>query len=378
MIKLQLHSLKHMAQADIMGMVDPIVLAKIKETDSSPTIKVFSIAHPGAVKGFFSKFGNVKVHYFEDSIKKIYNLIDTGLECFLGHGKNNSHAGRDVVGRVIGKSLEKIDDIIHDVVAVHVLSEHKHRKLNVASMEVDVGFTQDDNGDAYIQNVHALTGIALGDGDKESPGFPGATLLAEMQAFQKGDETVTLAEVKAFIKENGTIPSDLFEKTMLAADKVVRAITEEQVGDETKARERVESNLNKVKDRHKEELGERDIKIAELGKASLGLQVNPLLEGLVTEMKLSDPQKAFIDSRKAGIDLTSVEGEDALKKAVKTHVDQELTEFKSYAKMFGAEDQTGDPDRGAGAGGTVQEGNGKDLTVPKNNPLIPQEASPKK
>ena len=360
-------------------MVAPEKLAEIKSRDPHPIIKVFSIAHPGEVNGHSPTFGNVSVQYFEESVRKIYGMINNGLKCFLGHGATNDHTGRTQIGEVVGKSLERIGDLLHDVVAIHVFPEHRDKVLDVASMEVnDVLVETDSSGKAFVKDVGSLMGIALGDGRIESPGFSGATLLAEMQAFQKeqGEHTVDKAAVMAWIKENSTKPSDLFDKGTLSEDRVVRTVIDEQLSEETKARERAESNLNKAKERHVQELEERDKKIGDLEKASMSSRVDPLLKELYAEMKLNETEQKFISKRQSSINLDEVKDEEGLKKAVRSFVDGERAEFKSYSELFGQTPTEGDPSRGAEPNNT-RKGPGTDLTDPANNALIPQGESTK-
>ena len=54
----------------------------------------------------------------------------------------------------------------------------------MASVEADINI-HDVSGDVRAVDVDEVTGIALGNSAVDKPGFPGATLLGELQAMSK-------------------------------------------------------------------------------------------------------------------------------------------------------------------------------------------------
>jgi hypothetical protein len=259
---------------------------------------------------------------------------------------------------------------LHDIAVVYIYPDHKNTVLDVASIETTVGISSDGSGGAYVSDVGPVTAVALGDGTKDKPGFPGATLLAQLQAFEKGQGQMTLAEIKKALTDGGYGPSDVFSSDNLAADKNVRVLIESATEDERKATERVTKQLATAKEFLVTELAARDTQITTLNTQIVQHKALPMLDEVLGEMKLADPMAKAIRHRAKDM---KIEGDDkTLKDNVKRYVEQEIEAVKPLAEAFGYKVPT---DRSAppndGPQNTPTPDPTENFMDPKNNPLIP-------
>ena len=179
--------LSEMADSEIAAMVDASRLADIKARDPHPLIKAFVVGHEGESRGNLIGVGNVVKRWFRTMIHKLHEKVAAGLQLFHGHAAGtNAHEGRVSLGEVVGKSLKEIDGRESVVVACYIYPDFKHLPLDVASVETDVLLEEtNDRTKLDIVDIGAVTGIALGNSAVDKPGFPGATLLGQLQAFER-------------------------------------------------------------------------------------------------------------------------------------------------------------------------------------------------
>jgi hypothetical protein len=190
-----------MAASEIADMIPPETIAEIKKTDPWPLFKAFVAVHEGEAKGNLVGVGNIAKRWYKNVVSKLHDKIEiglrNGLQLFHGHGATNDHDdGRLPIGRVVGKKMMEIAGRMSSVVACYIESPHTRLKLDVASIEANVDMDIDPKtGELYVTAVNDVQALALGNGDLETPGFSGATLLGQLQAFagkyeqQKQSET---------------------------------------------------------------------------------------------------------------------------------------------------------------------------------------------
>jgi hypothetical protein len=361
--QLSLQAIQHMAEDRILRLVGEDRMKEIRAADSKPLIKVFSIGHEGEAKGVMIGKGPISIQYFKDAIRAIYDNLRIGTKCFLGHAKTNSHTGRQVVGEVVGKALEEINGVLHDIVAVHIDKGYVDTKLDVASLEADVVYEHTPHGTRVV-GVESLTGIALGDGDVDKPGFSGATLLGAMQAFEE-KITMTKAEIAQAIKDGKYRPSDFFQLEDLRQDTVVRTAIDEALSEEKAEAAKIQDKLDKATARHAKELGELKESHQVLSQENLGLKATPIFRKIAGEQKLHDNQIKFLE-KQLNTAQFKAENEEALTKAVNEFVTKGLDEFRELGTLFGVKEEP----RGAAPTASTETTN--DLTDPSNNDLIPK------
>lgn len=357
--------LQHMADGvDVLSMVPAEQLARVKELDPTPTLRAYAIAHEGVANPRLVGMGKVAVHYFREAVKRIHERLALGTPLFAGHGADNSTAGREVLGEVVGKALREIGGRLHEVAAVWIRPEHRARKLDVCSIEAEVELTGGDGAFRAV-DVGDITGIALGDSGVNSPAFAGATLLADAQCWAAGeDRPMTLEELKKAVAELKAKPSDLFDQETLTADPVVKKDKQE----EYEHARRLEKRLGEAREALSAKEAELATKAKEFAVAQVRGQAKTVFDALASERKLTDQQKGYLE-RALGKFQTTAEDEKGLKAELTKFLDDGLAELGEVAKLLGVTDE-----KPAGGPPTpASPGTDGDYADPKNNPLIPAE-----
>jgi len=228
-----------MAESEIMDMVSTAQYMRIKLTDSRPVFRAYVVGHEGkstgTISAFGQKLGSVVKKWYQAAIRKLHDKIDVGLKLFHSHIDTNEHIGRQQIGEVVGRALKTIDEKLSVVIAAYIEPQFRNLPLDVASIEADIYLT--DNDGIYEADVEKISGIALGSSRIETPGFAGATLLGQVQAFAEKSQkinfgenkTMTLEELKQAIQEGKFKPSDLFDSDGIFADPVIKEQVTERI-----------------------------------------------------------------------------------------------------------------------------------------------------
>ena len=385
-MKIQIRArVQNMAQDDIMSMISPDTIERIKAQDKHPEFRAYVIGHEGEAAGNEVGFGKRVMQYFREAIVQIAEKLRLGTKLFLGHGATNSHDGRTPIGEVVGKALKNIGGKLHSIAAVYIDPDYRQQELDVASFEGEIGFKVEGGGKARALSIEDITGIALASSKLAKPAFPGATLLGAVQNFtRKGGEAVDKEEVLKAIRELGLKITDIF--------------TEDEIRDSEPAKKAKQTEYEHAK-RVEKQLGEERGKVLKLTETNetLTKQVSDLnakvniatvdmvLKAAIGERKLNDKQKAFVEKKKA--EFKSDKAGDELKTDVNRFIDSQLDEYKEFAKLMGIKDDaTGGDDDDKGKdddkddnsrkkGGTGNgDGSGsvdESLLDPKNNDFIP-------
>ena len=174
-----------MASSEIAGMIPKETIADIKKIDPAPIFKAYVIGHEGEARGYMVGVGNIVKRWYRAVVEKLHEKVQMGLELFHGHGETNAKDGRIPIGRVVGKALKTIGGRFSTVVACYIEPAYRRRNLDVASIEASVNMEVDDKGEVVVVDVEDVSAIALANSEVEQPGFPGATLLGQLQAFAR-------------------------------------------------------------------------------------------------------------------------------------------------------------------------------------------------
>ena len=391
-IRAQLHC---MAESEIMAMIGPDKLAEIKTRDKSPTIKAYVVGHEGEARGNLVGVGNIVKTWFTQMVEKLTDKIKIGLQLFHGHAATNDTTGRIPIGEVVGRKLMNIKDRLSSVVACYIYPDYRNLPLDVASIEADVDLRGDTADKLYVADVNEITGIALGNSQIETPGFPGAGLIGQLQAMAekkfritlfKGDNNMTLEELKNAIQEAKLTPTDIFDMEAILANSLVSEQIKEKIKnakgyDYRKTESLVEEKaaLQKQVDdaTAKIKLHEETVKTLKLETAKT--KISSLFDTQKTERKLDERQSKFIQNRLGGFTPQKVED---LEKELNGYLDAELKEYATYAKdVFGIEVKTTPDPNKVGNGGTGPEGGkpgggdaGSKYLDPAQNPFIKTDA----
>ena len=343
--------LQSMAANEILSMITPQTLERIRKSDPKPLFKAFVIGQEGEASANLVGVGKIVKTWFKDAIGKLSRRMYSGMPLFHGHAETNSQDGRESIGEVVGTSTLDIGGKFSAFVATYIYPEYKNLPLDIASIEADIT-TDGFNSEIHAINVEDVTAIALGNSAIENPGFPGATLLGAVQAFvnkntiqaspEGGDKmSITVNEVRSLIKAEGYVPSDFFGMGELTKDPMVAEYIE-------KAEERFEKSLisrkkrinegfdetkEKLEENHKKVLEEKDLKIKKLILESSKTKAKDLFTSKAKERKLSDAQIKFIEMKREK-DFNP-EDPDKLDSEVNRFIDTGLEDFKATAEIFG-------------------------------------------
>jgi len=370
-------SLRYMAANEIASMIDPARLREIKLQDPKPVFKAFVVGHEGEASGYMVGVGNIVKRWFRSAIEILSSKISVGLQLFHGHSDTNETEGRQTVGEVVGKKVMRIQNRVAAVVACYIFPSFRHLPFDVASIEAEVDLEESKDG-LYVAEVGKVTAIALGNSAINKPGFPGATLLGQLQAFAKskniGDDDMGLSieDVRSFLKTEQVKPSDVFGMDELAADPAVKGLAEdrvkERVAGEWRGRKEAEEKLEKERAERKEREAALLLENRGLKVANAKTQVGPLFEKAKVERKLTDQQTQFITTR---MERFTPKEADSLEKDFAAYLDSEVDEYGKIAKVFGVGVEKGN---GKPAGGEPDESKAaatdSPYTDPARNPMI--------
>lgn len=372
---------RFMAENEIRMMIDPGTISEISRIrrDPHPLFKAFVVGHEGDARAFLVGVGNIVKKWYRSAIQNLFTKIDHGIPLFHGHGETNDQSGRTAIGEVVGKKLETIGDRLSAIVACYIYPQFRNLPLDVASIEADIDFEQKQEG-IVVVNVNDVSAIALANRAVETPGFPGATLLGQLQAFAKinhleGTGMIELEDVKQFIRESKVKPSEVFEPDVLTADPIVRGFARDsgkgEVGKQFRLRAEAEEDLAALKKKYEDDLKVRDEKIKTLSLDATKGKIPGLFAKKAQDRKFDERQKKFIEARLAK--FTPPEDATQLEVALDKHLDSEVDEYKVIAKdVFGIVDPNapaesgpkgGEPKTGDGGGGK------KDYADPANSPI---------
>ena len=304
-------SILEMASSEILQYIPASVYEEIKTKDSHPIFRAYVIGHEGISEGKVVGAGNIVKRWFSSAISKIVERLQYGTKVFHEHAETNVHKGRSVIGHIVGKTKRVINDNLSAVAIAYIKPEYKDLPLDVASIEADVVLNDDRNRGVYDADVENITGVALGNSAVNRPGFPGATLLSQIQAFanqsqyqhQGGGAMTTVNEVRDFIKAERLLPSDLFGREDLTKDPIFEEHVGRIVSDRRKL---INDGFDKTKEElikeHEKKVAELEVKIKEKDATVVKLQGENIqsktgswLEAQKEKRKFDEEQMKFIN-----------------------------------------------------------------------------------
>jgi len=326
--------LRMMAASEIAQMIPPARLREIKLNDPRPVFKAFVVGHEGEARGVMLGVGNIVKRWYRSAIEKLHEKIAAGLQLFHGHAASNDTVGRTAIGEVVGKKAMQIGTRLSSVVACYIYPDFHHLPLDVASIEADVELEQDKKSGLFVADVSQVTGIALGNSAIDTPGFEGATLLGQLQAFAKtkkiGDELmdITIEDVKSFLKAEKVQPSDVFGVDVITSDPAVKGYVETEtrraVAGDYAHRKRTEEGFDKTREEFEKRATASEALVSQLRLDAAKGQVGGLFAKQAAERKLTDQQAKFVQARLARFTPQKVE---EVGKEFNFYLDAEIDEY---------------------------------------------------
>jgi len=331
--------LLEMAESEIMNMVSTAQYMRIKLADPKPVFRAYVVGHEGistgTISAFGQKLGSVVKKWYQAAIRKLHDKIDIGLKLFHSHVDTNEHVGRMEIGEVVGRALKTIDDKLSVVIAAYIQPQFRNLPLDIASIEANIYLT--DNDGVYEADVENVSGIALGSSRVETPGFAGATLLGQVQAFAEKSQkinfgenkTMTLEELKQAIQEGKFKPSDLFDADGIFADPVIKEQVTERIKNARGYDNRKYEELIDERSKLQEKVKEHETTIGKLQTETAKNQVGGLFEKMKEKRGLDEKEIKFIEKKLSKFEPKEIEKiEPELNKYVDDLVD-EFTEIRT-------------------------------------------------
>lgn len=367
-------TLQYMATEFDSTIIPPDVVEKLKASgDEAPEFHVYCISHEGDCEGKIAGRGSVATRYARGIIEKLNNTLKSGVKAFIGHGKDNSHDGREPIGEVVSSFVKEIGGKLNQFAAVYIKPAYRQLKLDVASLETDVECEYDGKGRFDVLDVGPITGLALGDSSKDRPGFKQATLRAQLQYFldENKDETMTLEELQKAIREGRFNPSDLFTKRDLEKDSVVDKLMKDHSQKEFDHRTKVEEKLTAAAtelETVKKQLETISGSHKELSGKMVKTLVKDNFSVLAKENKYDEKLSKFLEKDLESFDPGEFKDEKSLKELLGAQLAKSTEKYKEFAKLMGVELSDNKPpvkgDDSENPSGAV------DYTDPKYNDLI--------
>ncbi|MCK4793032.1 MAG: hypothetical protein KAV87_55395, partial [Desulfobacteraceae bacterium] len=362
-------TIMEMASSEILSHIPANIYEEIKAKDSHPEFRAYVVGHEGISTGKIVGRGDYVKRWFASAIEKIVEKLQYGTKIFHTHGKTNVHSGRGVIGQIVGKAKQIIDDNLSAVAIAYIKPDYRDLKLDVASIEADVTLNDGRDSGIYDANVEDITGIALGNSSTERPGFSGATLLSSIQAFaektqyNKGDtkmSDLTVSEVRSFIKAENLVPSDLFGIGDLTKDPTIEAHIEEKseqvVHSEIERRKKINKGFNETKEElikvHEEAIKDKDKIISGLQSNTIKTKAPEWLEVQKEKRNLNDEQMKFINRNMSKFEPKE---HDKAEAEFNQFLDDQVDDFAGIQKdVFGKEPST-DKDKTKLPGGETKD-----------------------
>jgi uncharacterized protein YdcH (DUF465 family) len=377
-----------MAEDELLGMISPRAIRDIKREDPTPIFKAFIVGQEGEARPKVLGLGATVQRWYYSAIEKLTEKLALGTPAYHNHAADNGPAGRQPIGEIVGKAFKKLGEVASSIAVAYIYPPFRDLSLDIASIEADILAPSADVKDFAVRDLDVLgvSGIAFGNSALNSPAFPGATLLAQVQAFaeqsvsiQGGNEKMLTAEqIKAAIAEGKFKPSDLFPSRELVLDPIVVELVDEKTHDLRGFQ------IRKLKD--------ADDKVASLSKENEELKgkmktyesketkgrAREVFDAAIAErpkVKGDDRLLKFLnDNYERGFNPPDDAGK--LKDEINKFLDERVQKFEEIVGKPAGGNGAGSGSSGSGAAGDAGGGTGsadvsKNLQDPKNNDLIP-------
>lgn len=372
-----------MADDEVLGLISPRVIKDIRREDPTPLFKVFRVGQEGESRPHIVGIGATVQRWYQSAIEKLTEKLGLGIPVYHNHAPTNSGEGRQAIGEIVGKALKNIGGSLSSIAVAYIYPQYRDLPLDVASIEAGVNVPQDSREfDVQDVDVQEVTGIALGNSAFNKPAFPGATLMAQLQAFagnpnqsEKGSgKMATLEDLRKATQEARFTPSQIFEAEDLTSDPVVRAHVKQEVAGEYAHRRRTDDAFDKARaEWEKKEAGLNET-LQVHSKAALKTKARETFDAILTERPKLKEDARLVKFIHKGFDKGFQPTDEAkVKDELNKFVDDQVTEF---TELMGDVKQATQPaDKGKSQDKQADaDGDGRDRTNlldPRNNDLIP-------
>lgn len=389
-----------LSKSEVLKYVPEEAYNRIKEQDTHPMFVMMSIGYEGESTGEL-KIQNVDGKNLDKwykqiwplkAVKQLVKLLRGAKTVPIYEAHDIKNKGRVAVGAALTSIKKVIKGINHAVAIVYINNFRTREKIengeyDACSLEADCLFSESKSLLRWIvEDVISLRGIALCNSEVSEPGFKDSHILAVVTAMakksteeddddddddnkgkgnkkkKKGTEMLTLKEVKEFIKDNETKPDQLYSIEELTKVGTVIDAFENEYKKEAEEQTKKITELEKELKPHRK--SQEQDKVAELVKASplLKDEYEPVVKHLMQTVKVNIE----------GIDKP----QEVVDEAVKFHLESLKTaDFKTKTGEAADKQAVEDKVKEKAAGTEIKDADKTDMSLPENNPLIPQAAA---
>ena len=350
------------SQNEILSMIDPGTLSKIKEKDDHPFFQAYTMAHEGTSKPKLLGEGYKDIHWSKKAIESIKKIVTKGVQFFVNHNSDNSTNNRKSLGEIVGDQVKEINGKLHHIIVGYFPPDTREeaKKYDVISQESNWNFIE-QAGRLFADSIEKLTGIALGDSNYDKPAFREAKRLGFVQAFENEGKNmnfdeikkaITFDQIKQLVGERTIRPWQLFNEEDMLDDRVFGKKISEY------------DNMKAELDRIGKELKEKDDMITSLNKkaqlADIDTRLGKVLETKqFTDKQLNYIKNVFAKKKESLNDLTD--------NGLTQFIDEQEQNYKEVMKYAGVDDNDLD---------NTQKPNNQDetdFTKAENNELLTED-----
>ena len=314
----------------------PISSARIP----SPVFRAYVVGQEGEWRPNLVGLGPTIQRWYQSAIEKLTAKLGLGTPVYHNHMPTNREKNRPAIGEIVGKAMVNLQGMLSSLAVAYIYPQYRSLPLDVASIEADVMVPQDVREfDVKDVDVKRVVGIALGNSQLDKPASPGATLIAQLQAFAEKPETrgglekMTLEEIKKAIQEGGHKPSDLFPLATLTSDPYVKEHVEEKINNAKGYDIRKRQDLEKEVETLKAEKATLQGELASSKTSVIKTKAREAFDAILKERpKLTtDPKLVKFVQRSFDKGFTPKD-EAGIKDELNKFVDSQVTEFQ---ELFG-------------------------------------------
>lgn len=348
-----------MAAGEIMQYIPPDTIAAIQSKDAHPLFRAYVVGEEGDATPNVVGMGGRVLNWLRASISAMVSKLQFGTKIFHNHAATNEHAGRTVVGEVVGKALEYISGKMRAVAVAYIYPQFKDIIADAVSIEAEIDL--DPTGQSNIvDGVHVgeITGIAVGDRRYNKPAFAAAGLVASLQAFdiqgnEGGKMDLTIEQVRDFIMLRRLTPSELFNEEVITKDPVVRG----KIKAEFDMRERLQKEFDAFKTEGTTKVTKLETENKTLKQDIVTGKAQSISQAIITERKMPETKAKFVALKMPNFKVEGDALDDAaIKGQINKFIDAQIDEFGKLEAIIAPGKTDSGKDNGQGSSKTDDVG----------------------
>ena len=347
--------LQLMAAGEIMQYISPATINAIQAKDAHPLFRAYVVGEEGDATPNIVGMGGRVLNWLRASISAMVQRLQFGTKIFHNHAATNEHAGRTVVGEVVGKALEYVGGKMRAVAVTYIYPQFADIVADAVSIEAEVDIDPSGRSNT-VDDIHVgeITGIAVGDRRYNKPAFASAGLIAQLQAFdiqvneQGGKMDLTIEQVRDFIQLRRLTPSEIFNEDAITKDKVFR----EKHGAEFAMRERLQKEFEDFKKDGTDKVTKLENENKTLKQTIVSGKAQSLSQAIIADRKMPEPKAKFVALKMPEFKIDGDAVDDAaITGQINKFIDARIDEYTKLESVFNpGKVAEGGKDNGQGTG----------------------------